>query len=55
MLGDGLVRMIRTWNEWLIVWGYDISQPPPDVDARTGFLQVDGRQAACVYPVLFHL
>ncbi len=24
--------MIRPWNEWLIVWGYDISQPPPEVD-----------------------
>src|SRR6204780_281867 len=32
-IGAGLVRMIRPWNEWLIVWGYDISQPPPKVDA----------------------
>jgi len=31
-IGAGLVRMIRPWNEWLIVWGYDISQPPPDVN-----------------------
>ncbi len=31
-IGAGLVRMVRTWNEWLIVWGYDISQPPPVVD-----------------------
>ena len=31
-IGAGLVRMIRPWNEWLIVWGYDISQPPPTVD-----------------------
>jgi 2,4-dichlorophenol 6-monooxygenase len=23
--------MVRTWNEWLIVWGYDIAQPPPTV------------------------
>jgi len=23
---------VRPWNEWLIVWGYDISQPPPVVD-----------------------
>lgn len=28
----GLVRMIRRWNEWLVVWGYDISQPAPKVD-----------------------
>ena len=31
-IGMGLVRMVRPWNEWLIVWGYDISQPAPDVD-----------------------
>jgi 2,4-dichlorophenol 6-monooxygenase len=31
-IGAGLVRMIRPWNEWLIVWGYDIAQPPPVVD-----------------------
>ena len=30
-IGMGLVRMIRPWNEWLIVWGYDINQPAPDV------------------------
>ncbi|HEY4422478.1 MAG TPA: FAD-dependent monooxygenase [Pseudonocardia sp.] len=31
-IGLGLVRMVRPWNEWLIVWGYDIAQPPPEVD-----------------------
>jgi 2,4-dichlorophenol 6-monooxygenase len=31
-IGAGLVRMVRPWNEWLIVWGYDISQPPPEMD-----------------------
>ena len=30
-IGAGLVRMVRPWNEWLIVWGFDISQPPPEV------------------------
>ena len=25
-IGLGLVRMVRPWNEWLIVWGYDISR-----------------------------
>ena len=30
-IGMGLVRMVRPWNEWLIVWGYDINQPPPTV------------------------
>ncbi|THG32041.1 phenol 2-monooxygenase [Naasia lichenicola] len=33
-IGAGLVRMVRPWNQWLIVWGYDISQPPPVVDVE---------------------
>ncbi|MEM8852091.1 MAG: FAD-dependent monooxygenase [Pseudomonadota bacterium] len=31
-IGMGLVRMVRPWDEWLIVWGYDINSPPPEVD-----------------------
>lgn len=31
-IGLGLIRMVRPWNEWLIVWGYDIDSPPPEVD-----------------------
>ncbi|MCA1441754.1 FAD-dependent monooxygenase [Ensifer sp. IC4062] len=31
-IGMGLVRMVRPWHEWLIVWGYDINQSVPDVD-----------------------
>lgn len=31
-IGMGLVRMVRPWNQWLIVWGYDINQPAPEVD-----------------------
>ena len=31
-IGAGLVRMVRPWNEWLIVWGYDIAEEPPQVD-----------------------
>jgi 2,4-dichlorophenol 6-monooxygenase len=30
-IGMGLVRMVRPWNEWLIVWGYDINGPEPQV------------------------
>ena len=30
--GWGWCAMVRPWNEWLIVWGYDITQPPPEVD-----------------------
>ncbi|MFL6120099.1 FAD-dependent oxidoreductase [Actinophytocola sp.] len=31
-IGAGLVRMVRPWHEWLIVWGYDIHDAPPVVD-----------------------
>src|ERR671920_379180 len=31
-IGLGLVRMVQPWDEWLIVWGYDINDPPPEVD-----------------------
>jgi 2,4-dichlorophenol 6-monooxygenase len=31
-IGMGLVRMVRPWDEWLVVWGYDINEPPPEVD-----------------------
>jgi len=31
-IGLGLIRMVRPWNEWLITWGYDITQPPPVLD-----------------------
>jgi 2,4-dichlorophenol 6-monooxygenase len=31
-IGMGLVRMVRPWDEWLVVWGYDINQPPPEID-----------------------
>ena len=30
-IGMGVVRMVRTWDEWLLIWGYDITQPPPVV------------------------
>ena len=33
-IGMGLVRMVRPWTEWLIVWGYDITGPAPQVDAQ---------------------
>ena len=25
-IGAGLIRMVRPWHRWLIVWGYDLSQ-----------------------------
>ena len=31
-IGAGLVRMVRPWDEWLVVWGYDINDEPPAVD-----------------------
>ena len=38
-IGAGLVRMVRPWNEWLIVWGFDIAQGPPEV-AEADALQI---------------
>lgn len=29
-IGAGLIRMVRPWNEWLITWGFDISQGVPE-------------------------
>lgn len=33
-IGAGLVRMVRPWNEWLVVWGFDITQGTPEVSAE---------------------
>ncbi|MFG2959312.1 FAD-dependent oxidoreductase [Streptomyces sp. NPDC048291] len=30
-IGAGLVRCVRPWTEWLIVWGYDVSAGAPDL------------------------
>lgn len=30
-LGIGVVRMVRPWNKWLAIWGYEVDQGPPDV------------------------
>lgn len=31
-IGLGLVRMVRPWHEWLVTWGYDINDEPPQLD-----------------------
>jgi 2,4-dichlorophenol 6-monooxygenase len=31
-IGMGVVRMVRPWHEWLVIWGYDISQPRPELN-----------------------
>jgi 2,4-dichlorophenol 6-monooxygenase len=31
-IGAGLVRMVRPWHRWLIVWGYDINGEAPSLD-----------------------
>ena len=31
-IGMGLVRTVRPWDEWLLIWGYDISGPPPEMN-----------------------
>jgi 2,4-dichlorophenol 6-monooxygenase len=33
-IGMGVVRMVRPWNKWLLIWGYDINEPAPVVDDR---------------------
>ncbi|MFF3905948.1 FAD-dependent oxidoreductase [Streptomyces sp. NPDC001848] len=30
-IGAGLVRCVRPWTEWLIVWGYDVQAGAPDL------------------------
>lgn len=30
-IGAGLVRCVKPWNEWLIVWGYDVTAGAPDL------------------------
>ncbi|MDX3383948.1 FAD-dependent monooxygenase [Streptomyces niveiscabiei] len=30
-IGAGLVRCVRPWHEWLIVWGYDVDAGAPDL------------------------
>jgi 2,4-dichlorophenol 6-monooxygenase len=28
-IGLGLIRMVRPWYKWAVLWGYDINKPPP--------------------------
>ncbi|WP_105969805.1 FAD-dependent oxidoreductase [Streptomyces geranii] len=30
-IGAGLVRNVRPWKEWMIVWGYDVAAGAPDL------------------------
>lgn len=32
--GVGVLRMVRPWNDWVGVWGYDISKGEPDLDEK---------------------
>jgi 2,4-dichlorophenol 6-monooxygenase len=50
-IGLGLVRMVRPWNEWLIVWGYDIDSPPPEVDDEMAIRIVHGLVGDDTIPV----
>ncbi|MBA2678667.1 MAG: FAD-dependent monooxygenase [Ktedonobacteraceae bacterium] len=31
-IGMGTIRMVRPWDEWLVIWGYDINNPPLNID-----------------------
>jgi len=35
-LGIGVVRMVRPWDKWLCIWGYDVEQGPPEIDEEKG-------------------
>ena len=35
-IGMGVVRMVRPWNEWLLIWGYDINQPAAQLTEESG-------------------
>ncbi len=39
-LGIGVIRMVRPWNKWLGIWGYDLQAGPPELtaDAAKGIL-----------------
>lgn len=30
-IGAGLVRCVRPWKEWMVVWGYDVTAGAPDL------------------------
>ncbi|MEM6728846.1 MAG: FAD-dependent monooxygenase, partial [Pseudomonadota bacterium] len=30
-IGAGVIRMVRPWNKWLSIYGFDISKGPPDL------------------------
>jgi 2,4-dichlorophenol 6-monooxygenase len=30
-VGLGVLRMIRPWNEWMLMWGYEVAAGPPEL------------------------
>lgn len=30
-VGAGVIRMVRPWNEWMAIWGYDIAAGEPEI------------------------
>ena len=50
-IGMGVVRMVRPWNEWLIIWGYDIDQPRPELTEDEGKAIVRSWSATRMLPV----
>ncbi len=33
-LGIGVIRMVRPWNRWLAIWGYEVEEGPPELDDK---------------------
>ena len=32
-IGAGVIRMVRPWNKWLSIYGYDVKDGPPNLSA----------------------
>jgi 2,4-dichlorophenol 6-monooxygenase len=41
-IGMGALRMVRPWNKWMAVWGYDINGPAPVLDHAEAMRIVTG-------------
>jgi 2,4-dichlorophenol 6-monooxygenase len=41
-VGMGVIRMVRPWNEWLVIWGYDIHAGEPELSDQAAETIVRG-------------
>ncbi|HKY21354.1 MAG TPA: FAD-dependent monooxygenase [Vicinamibacterales bacterium] len=50
-LGIGVVRMVRPWNKWLCIWGYEVSEGPPTLSEDKALEIVHGLLGDSSIPV----